>query len=256
MTQSRNFTELEKTMKKYFCTLLLASLFSLSAASNGKLCLTFDDRFFDNWLQAVEFFKKYDAKVTFFVCGKIDRDTIGILKKLQSAGHSIGLHALKHTKMVDFSGKYGLEAYTKKEIIPQLEICRRNNIKIRAFAYPYSQRSVDTDKELFKNFDFLRTNCSAVKRADTTLAQADGCFVKNVQKKQLFYGFPASGKFDMNEVKNALSRAAKEDAVLVFYAHNIKSKMSRSHHISYSQLTQILDFAKSLGLSVCGMNEL
>ncbi len=226
------------------------------AAPHGKLCLTFDDRFFDSWIKADEVFKKYDAHVTFFVYGKIDQEAVSALKQLQNAGHTIGLHALTHAKMVKYTEKNGLTAYTKNEIMPQLEVCRQNGIRIRAFAYPYSQRSVDTDKELFKTFDFLRTNCNLVKSPDEPLKKANGCFVKSVQKKQLFYGFPASGNFDIEEVKAAISRAAEENSVLVFYAHNITGNLNKSHHIAYSQLIQILEYAKSLKMTICGMNEL
>ena len=242
-------------MKKLLLIGFIAAAFTVSAAPHGKLCLTFDDRFFDSWIKADEVFKKYDAHVTFFVCGKIDFEAVSALKQLQDAGHSIGLHALKHAKMVKYTEKHSLTAYTKNEIMPQLEVCRKNGIRIRAFAYPYSQRNTDTDKELFKTFDFLRTNCSLVKSPDEPLEKAAGCFVKEVKKKQLFYGFPASGNFNMNEVKAAMRRAAEENSILVLYAHNI-TKKRRKNHITDSQLLEILEYAKTLKIQLCGMNEL
>ncbi len=245
-------------MKNLFLIFSLGFIFLLSASQkqNGTLCLTFDDRYLDNWERAIPLFKQYNARVTFFIYKNIDDEAVASLKKLQDAGHSIGLHGVKHAKAVVYQKKHGKNAYIKNEIMPQLEVCRKNGIKIRAFAYPYSQRSTDTDKELFEVFDYLRTNCSAVKKKDMPLAEADGCFVKKVEKKQLFYGFPASGNFDMNEVKAAMKRAAKEDSILVFYAHNITEKIPKSHHIAFSQLISLLEYAQELGLSVKGMNEL
>ena len=243
-------------VKRITVVLFLVAAVALSAASCGTLCLTFDDRFFDSWLDSDKFFKQYDARVTFFISGKIDGQAVAAMKKLQDAGHSIGLHALNHAKFPSFAQKYGVAAYTEKQIIPQLEVCRKNNIRIRAFAYPYSQRTPESDRELFKTFDFLRTNCTDVKKHDIPLEKADGCFVKKVLKKQLFYGFPASGNFNLQEVKNAMKRASEEDAVIVFYAHNIKRGPSKSHHVSYKQLKEILEYAKSLGMALCGMNEL
>lgn len=243
-------------MKKLLQTCILSAAWATSAAPHGKLCLTFDDRFFDSWIKADEVFKKYDAHVTFFVYGKIDQEAVSALKQLQAAGHTIGLHALTHAKMTDGEKQYSEMEYTQKEIIPQLEICKQNNIKIRAFAYPFSRRNADTDKELFKTFDFLRSNCNDVKAPEQPLEKADGCFVKEVKKKQLFYGFPASGDFNIDEVKAAMRRAAEENSVLVFYAHNITENMNKSHHISCDQLTKILEYAKELKMSVCGMNEL
>ncbi|MBQ9772983.1 MAG: polysaccharide deacetylase family protein [Lentisphaeria bacterium] len=242
-------------MKRFL--MLLASMFcSSSSASEGTLCLTFDDRYFENWEKMIPLFKKYDARVTFFVFQQLDDKSIASMKALQSAGHTIGLHGQNHLRASDYLQQHGPMTYLKNEIMPQLEICRKNGIKIRAFAYPFSQRSSETDKELFTVFDFLRTNCTDVKKKEMKLAEADGCFVKKVGRKQLFYGFPASGNFNMEEVKTAIKRAAEDNAVLVFYAHDITENQVPSHHISISQLEELLKYAKSLKISICGLNEL
>ena len=243
-------------MKKFllFCSSILSA--SLFGASNGTLCLTFDDIYFESWEKAIPFFAKYDARVTFFIYGNLDEKKVVSMKNLQKAGHSIGLHAVNHAKTVEYQQKYGEGAYTKNEIMPQFEFCRRNGIKIRAFAYPFSQRNADTDRELFKTFDFLRSSHYNIKKSDTPLVGLDGCFVRKVGRKQLFYGFPASGNFNLEEIKTAMKRAADENAVLVFYAHDITEVIPPSHHVAYSQLEKILEYAKSIGMAVRGMNEL
>ena len=243
-------------MKNFVLASVLTAAASLAAASHGTLCLTFDDRYFNSWLDSDRIFKTYDARVTFFVCGKIDEQAIPALKKLQQAGHSIGLHALDHAKVTSYAGKQGEETYTQKQIMPQLSVCLQNNIRIRAFAYPYSRRTEESDSELFKTFDFLRANCAGVKSSTEPLEKADGCFVKNLRQKQLFHGFPASGDFNMQEVKDAMKRAAEDNAVLVFYAHDITVDERKTHHISHARLIQILEYAKTLGMAVRGMNEL
>ena len=51
-------------MKKFLlfcCSLFAASSF---AASNGTICLTFDDRYFASWEKSIPFFEKYDASTT------------------------------------------------------------------------------------------------------------------------------------------------------------------------------------------------
>ena len=243
-------------MKEFLPSRSLLEEAAAPAAGRGDLCLTFDDRYFDSWIKADEIFKKYDARVTFFVCGRIDQEALTALERLQAAGHTIGLHGLNHAKTVSYAEENGLTAYTENEILPQLEICRKNDMDIRAFAYPYSQRNADTDNELFRTFDFLRTNCTAVKTAEEPLDKADGCFVKSIRKKQVFHGFPASGNFGIDEVQTAMRRAAGEDSTLLFYAHDITENPNKSHHISRSQLVQILEYAKLLKMRVCGLNEL
>jgi len=225
-------------------------------AANGTLCLTFDDIYYSSWLQNLPLFQKYNARATFFISRRITEDVLEQMKKLQDAGHSIGLHSENHTRAVDYMQKFGSVNYILNEIMPQLEICKKNNIRIRAFAYPCSQRDKRTDQELFKTFDFLRTNSSEVKKWETPLAKADGCFVKNVQAKQLFYGYPASGNFKVNEVKEAMKRAARENSVLVLYAHDITQQMQPKNHITIDQLTILLEHARKLGMAIRGMNEL
>lgn len=243
-------------MKKILALLFMTGSILSMYAQMGTLCLTFDDRHFASWEKAIPLFQKYNAHATFFIFGELDEQALSTMKKLQTAGHSIGLHGVNHLRAIDYRNQNGAMSYVQQEVMPQLEICRRNGIKIRAFAYPYSQNSDATDKELFTVFDFLRTSSAAVKKDDVPLAQSDGCFVKKVARKQLFYGFNGSGDFNMDEVKAAMKRAADEKSVIVFYAHNIKEEHSPTHHISIEQLTQLLEYAKSINLSVRGLNEL
>ena len=242
-------------MKKILLLFMCMYAFCASAF-HGTLCLTFDDRFFANWEKAIPLFARYNAHVTFFVTGKIDSEALAVMKKLQAAGHSIGLHSLSHARAVEYFEKYGAEAYTENEIMPQLEVCRKNGIKIRAFAYPNSRRNKETDIELFKNFDFLRTNCREVLPNGKKLVEADGFFNRNVGKKHLFHGFPSCDNFNPEDLKKAIKRAADENAVIVFYAHDITEKAAPYNHIALFQLEDLLKYAASLNMAICGLNEL
>lgn len=242
-------------MKKILALLFMTGSILSMYAQTGTLCLTFDDRNFAGWEKAIPIFRKYDAHATFFISGRIDKQALATMKKLQSAGHSVGLHGLNHLRACDYLKQHGSMSYLKDEIMPQLEVCRRNGIIIRAFAYPNSQNSSETDKELFTVFDFLRTNSANVKKNDVPLAQADGCFVKKTAPKQLFYGFPAGGRFNMAEIKTAMKRAAEEKSILVFYAHNIMEEIPKTHHIAFSQLVELLEYARGINLSIKGLNE-
>ena len=82
-------------MKKMMMLFVLA-LFAAAAAADdaakrpapehGVICFTFDDRNFDDWIAALPLLRKYDAKVTFFVCGKIDAAAAEKLKMLKAEG--------------------------------------------------------------------------------------------------------------------------------------------------------------------------
>ena len=104
-------------MKRISVVLLSVAAAALFAGSKGTLCITFVDRFFHSWLKSDAFLKKYDARVTFFISGKIDEQAVSVMKKLQDSGHSVGLHALNHAKFPSYAQKYGISAYTEKQII-------------------------------------------------------------------------------------------------------------------------------------------
>lgn len=242
-------------MKKFFIILLMV-VASIRVFADGVLCLTLDDRHFANWCQAIEIFEKYNAHVTFFVCGKIDANAINAMKKLQNAGHSIGLHSQNHAKAVETYRKLGEFEYLQQEIFSQLDICNANGIKIRSFAYPSSQRNEQIDKILFRQFDFLRGNCGKFLPADGILLEADEFFTKKINMKQFLPGYPLGGAFDMKMIRKVMDRAARENAVIVFYAHNITPEIAKSHHISVGQLEEILKYAVSLKMQIKGLNEL
>ena len=81
----------------WLTALILAFLAPAAAAERrGALCLTFDDFGGADWVKADKIFKKYDAHATFLISGLIDQDRIAVMKALQSAGHTVGLHGRNH----------------------------------------------------------------------------------------------------------------------------------------------------------------
>ncbi len=218
---------------------------------HGRLCLTFDDRNFDNWLKVLPLWRKYDARGTFFVSGAVDATAIGVMQRLQNDGHTVGLHALHHAKYPNKK-----DTYIEEEILPQLDVCRNAGIKIRSFAYPYSLRDEESDGRLFEYFDFLRGGAWQIREKDQEMVSIDRLFLKDVADKQLFYGMSASGNFDFHEVSQCFFRAAERGETIVFYAHDIPEKLAPSHHISVGQLEVLLKLARALDMDICGMNEL
>ncbi|MBR4172720.1 MAG: polysaccharide deacetylase family protein, partial [Kiritimatiellae bacterium] len=84
---------------------------ALTSGGRGALCLTFDDRNFDAWERNIPLFEKYGAHATFFVCGAIDARAEKCMRRLSAAGHSIGLHGMRHQKATDALQKLGEEGY-------------------------------------------------------------------------------------------------------------------------------------------------
>lgn len=222
-----------------------------SIHNHCRLCLTFDDRNFDNWLKVLPLWRKYDARGTFFVSGTMDAIAVNAMQSLQNAGHTVGLHAFHHAKYPKKP-----DTYIEEEIIPQLDVCRREGINIRAFAYPYSLRDAESDRKLFEIFDFLRGGAWQVTEKGEPMVGNDRLFVKEISAKQLFFGMSASGNFDFHSLSQCFYRAAERNETIVFYAHDITAKVAPSHHISIGQLEVLLKLARALDMDICGMNEL
>ena len=64
--------------------------------NQGILLLSFDDRNFLGWENALPIFAQTDAHATFFVSGSIDAEAVATMRRLCAEGHSVGLHGLTH----------------------------------------------------------------------------------------------------------------------------------------------------------------
>lgn len=232
--------------------LLLAGCTSLSSRpmARGAVCFTFDDYSGANWLKADKIFKKYNAHVTFFVSGAITPEKAAVMKQLQDAGHSVGLHSIRHRNAVPLPANWTVALYFEKEIAPQLEVCRKYGLDIRGFAYPNNRRSDETDAELFKHFDYLRAGKGKEREALF--------YTQNDLKDKMVLGGAGIGKYyksDVNNLKKLLHHAAETGTLVVFFSHNIYPKATGVSMPS-EMLEELLKTASSLKMKIVGINEL
>ena len=228
----------------------VAALFLSAAPERGVVCFTFDDYHGANWLKADEIFKKYNAHVTFFVVKDITPEKIEVMKKLQAAGHSVGLHTMRHRDAVRFIEQYGEKWYFENEIRPQLDACLKSGLRIRSFAYPNNRRNERTDKFLFQYFDFLRAGNGAAKKPIY--------YNLNDIKAPMMLGGGGIGVFyksDVNELKSRLDKAAAGNSLIVFFSHNI-APGAKGVHMPSEMLEALLSHADKLGMRIVGFDEL
>lgn len=240
-------------MKRAALLLLLAASFLLCGAEKkgrGAVCFTFDDYSGANWLKADTLFKKYNARVTFFISGRITPEKLEVMKKLQLAGHSIGLHSIHHRNAVPLPEKWDMAKYFDLEVKPQLEICRKAGLTVRGFAYPNNRRSEETDKELFKHFDYLRAGLGAAKKTICYSA-------KEIKEKMVLGGggIGAYYKSDLGHLKKLLKEASDTNTMVVFFSHNI-APGAKSVHMPSELLEQLLKYASELEMKVVGINDI
>lgn len=90
------------------------------------LALSFDDRDVDGWYA---FFTRQDirelsdVRVTFYVTqpDRLTAKEIGELKVLESMGHQIGCHGLRHVSARGYVNKHGVQAYLRDEVAPAVQ---------------------------------------------------------------------------------------------------------------------------------------
>ena len=216
----------------------------------GVVCFTFDDYGGKNWVASDAIFKKYDAHATFLISGSITSEKAAIMKTLQSAGHSVGLHTLNHRNASPLPNGWTMEKYIKSQVMPQLEACQKYGIKVRCFAYPNNRHTAESDRELFKYFDYLRAGWeNSSKPAFTPVSEL---------KEKMVLGGGGIGKYYKSTpdgLKKLLSRAHELDALIVFFSHNIFPDAPRVH-MPTELLEELLKHARELNMNIVGMEEL
>lgn len=227
------------------------------------LVLTFDDCTLQSWKKQMPLFKKYDARVTFFIDDfyKLDKEQIEVLKDLQQAGHAVGCHGLRHEKAVDYYQTNGMEKYLRDEIEPVLQAMKQHGFTPTCFAYPYSSNDETTDAALLKLFRHLRSGSHSPAQR---LADKDDIFVKvgDIAGTGLLCG----GSCQPHQVDDdvvgqtitALQRAKENDEILILYAHDIRMPAEKGpkNYIAIEPLEKILNYAQQIGLRFYSFDDL
>ena len=241
-------------MKRFLSALMACFAFGTVSADTtqrrGAVCFTFDDYGGENWVKADKIFKKYDAHATFFVVREITEEKAKVMKTLQAAGHTVGLHTIKHRNANPLPSGWTSDQYIKDQVLPQLEACEKYGIKVRSFAYPNNRRSEVSDQALYKYFDYLRAGWGKSKQPIyTPLAELPEKMVLGGGGIGQYY------KSDLNKLKGLLDEAHKRDALIVFFSHNITPK-AKSIHMPTELLEALLKHARKLNMNIVGAEEL
>ena len=240
-----------------------------SEEKTGLLVLSFDDRNFDDWLNALPIFKKYDAHVTFFVCGPIDDKASRTMKKLSEAGHSVGLHGLRHANADVAVAQKGADRYFKEDIEPQMEICRVAYIPVKSFAYPNCRWSDESDA-LFKakGFAHVRGGHKGVAPYDPKGEKQAGLKPIHTVDRAFFPADESPLRFrldtviagesyhtDIEDILACIRRAAERKEVFVLTSHGIHPG-AKGISMKTEWLERILATAKECGVRAVGFDDL
>ena len=188
----------------------------INTVQNGAVCFTFDDFGGEGWLKSDAIFKKYNAHATFFIVGNIDSERIEVMKKLQAAGHTVGLHTVGHANAYPLEGMT-IEEYFNQQVKPQLDVCRANGIEVKAFAYPNNRRSEASDAFLYRYFDYLRAGYGTPDKSVVYIP------VGETGPKMVLRGGGIGDyyKSNLENLTAILDKAAADNMFIVFFSHRI-----------------------------------
>lgn len=192
-----------------------------------------------------------------------------LMKRLSEAGHSVGLHGLRHADADEAIATMGADRYYKEEIEPQLEPCRVAYIPVRSFAYPNCRRSDEADA-LFRRMGFkhVRGGHKGVTPYDPRGEKQDGLKPIHTVDSAFFPSSESPVRFrldtviageayhtDLEDILKCIRRSFERKEVSVLASHGI-SPNAKGINMKTEWLERILATAKECGVAVLGFDEL
>lgn len=207
--------------------------FLFSRLKRGGVALTFDDNFVDAWHSIGTLLNDYDAKATFFISffDRLDESKIEKLKVLQSHGHEIACHGLRHLNAVEFVGHNSVDQYLEIEIKPAIRSMKSRGFHPSSFSYPYGAHSNVLDKALLNFFDRIRTSSGDNSNYYSPKQRVvGGMGIDNIYKNS-------------DKLAECMLIAKKRKTVLILYGHH-PSNEPGDYHTPIDRIEFILNIAQ------------
>ena len=237
-------------------------LFSvLSAEARGVLLLTFDDRHFDSWTNAIPIFSNYNAHATFFPCGTLNEDDLIKLADLKKNGHSVGLHSVGHKKVPpSFNRILGNWRFYRSEILPLMNALRGIGIKPKSFSYPYNDCNNETDEFLSRWYSRYRSaHLNGYATNGVSIVSYPNVFIPadKINDTKNFKGV-GIGKYyhtNIDDICAGITHAATNGLVLCLFSHGIYEDAANVD-MDVRWLRKILRTATENDMAIKGFDEL
>jgi len=224
---------------------------------SGILLLTFDDCDIVGWTAAMPLFHDFRAHVTFSISGEITTEVAAFMRTAQAAGHTVGLHTVHHANAPEYIEENGAEAYFRNEVEPQLAVCAKTGVKCHEFAFPnnrYNDAALALLSPYFKRF---RAGNGVPKNEH--LADFDKGFIPRTRlASTVVFGGRGVGEYyesKLDDIFDALGRAAKNDEAVTFFSHGIASS-AKGVNMPLEILTPMLEEARRLDMEIHGLDDL
>ncbi|MFA6816312.1 MAG: polysaccharide deacetylase family protein [Lentisphaeria bacterium] len=192
--------------------------------TTGGVLLTFDDNNnIDSWYNAIDLFREFNAKATFFINApdEINNTQWQQLKELAEQGHDVGCHGWRHEKAVDYCHSHSLEAWLRNEILIAYNALRDRGFNVTSYGYPCSQQDPVTNHALKQYFHHARTGTGFLKNQALDELNEIYTPLKKVPGRFLLPGKSIDKLKDISLIENAFQRAARQSEIVVFYGHRL-----------------------------------
>lgn len=206
------------------------------------IVLTFDDNYYDSWIEMLPILDKYNAKATFFISpnypAKRKKGDLQKILTLYNDGHEIGSHTMNHPKINIYLHYHNLTQLYEHEILPVQKMLDSLGIKATSFAYPYGYNTAASDSFLGHYFNKIRTVAN--------IAKSDR-YVDILKENQKFM----DGLANVSKVarpdplkiyKDAILKAKTNSGILVLLEHKPVQKTTKELTFSYAMLDSICRF--------------
>ena len=202
--------------------------------------ISFDDHYVDEWLWADSILQKYNWKASFNLSNfdKFDNKKYSKLRFLQNEGHEMACHGLNHLDAIETIQDSGAQHYLDIEILPMLNIMKKEFGGVSTFVYPYGSRNEETDEVLLKYFSILRGTTWFKEDLD-----GESCFFNNGSHEVDALGIDDNyEQMNIQNITNKLNYARDNNKILVLYAHFPCDSVIRKYQISINTLEYISNY--------------
>jgi peptidoglycan-N-acetylglucosamine deacetylase len=218
-------------------------------ANKAGICISFDDRYVDEWYSMSNLLDRYDAKVTFFIT-QFDSLTENELKKLnhlESLGHEIGSHGYMHVESETYIKENFWYEYIENEIIANKKAMILKGFHPTSFAYPYGAKYWFTDFLISRHHKSIRSDLPMNTEKDLTKIND---IYYDFDGDYNFYSMGFDNNYELTRpmIAQAMKRAHDNNEVLFLHAHVPDKGQIDKYTFSISLLDFILKEANKQGL--------
>jgi peptidoglycan-N-acetylglucosamine deacetylase len=251
----------------YLIIVFITNCEQKKATQQGGIAISFDDRFVYNWYQLRPLFKKYNAKITFYITqpDSLSDKEVNMLHELQKEGHEIGCHSMRHERVANYLQEHSLTEYMENEIFNALRTMKKQGFTPKTFAHPGGSQTWRSDHELLKYFTLLRDVSMKTRKLwkfkyIQEVENMDEIYYQhnNTQRVNALL-IDTSANLTINDIKKGLQRAKKEGSVIMLFGHkplNKITKKSNEYGFDIQFLEQILSESAKLNLKSFTMQQL